>query len=801
MNFRWSKKYHQGNRVKFAGLVFSIFCVCIIVLFQSCVYFNIFYNAKRHYRNAEKDNANKTTGPLQPQNYNKAIDTAAKIPELYPESKYVDDALLLMGKCYYKIGNFPKAERKFDEILANYPDSPLKGEAILYKGKCLIANRSFDQAYEVLNQLSAGKTEKEIALDSRFSIGELLYLQEKHLQAADVYLKIIDEYHKKDVRIRAYLKAAECYYKSNKYEEAAEYYLKGANYRGLSLQERFDALYQRTICLRNMEDLDTAEKELRQILKNQKYYAYYPKAKALLAEVLYSMGRNEEAVKLLLEVILFKPKSEESAQSHYLLGEINQRINADYKKAEEYWGKVKMEKADSPYADSAAAALKILETWRGITGNIDSIEILIRKDLNLLAGIKDTVEAPPEKEKEPDLRQLFEKPESKTPPFVPEYQEPNFGQEKPALEEESEGVEKLTDTLKAETGIDTSVMAALSDSTSEIMDSLTKVEQEPAVLDTQKVLDRIRESRQELNSLRYQLAEALHFQMNNTDSSKAILVMLADSADIKIAPKAIFLLAYLAKMENDTSAMDSLNHLLLEKYPETLYAGRAAVKLGLEWQYAAVETGEVIFKQAEKLYYQEAKIEEAFKLYALVDSLYPNSPYASKALFARAYLAQHEMQADSLAIELYRRLAEEFPKDTLGIIGKKRSEKQAVTMTAAVIDTSVKIESEGEVYTIDEVDSIPVCSMDSTQISEYLLSNQYYPQTALSAQKNGKVTLELTVDIYGYTRDIEVLSEVPTGYGFGEAAAEAAANFRYSPGKLGNRPVVVRMEQVVMFKR
>jgi len=771
----------------------------LVLMLQSCVYFNIYYNAKKHYRNAERDNAAITTGQVQAQNYTKAIETAAKIPEMYPESKYVDDALLLMGKCYYKTGNYSKAERKFDEILANYPDSPLKNEAILYKGKCLISNRSYDQAYEVLNQLNAPETKKDIALDSRFSIGELLYKQEKYLQAADIYLKLMEDYKKKAIKTKTYLKAAECFYKSGKYAEAAEYFLLGSKYRGSALQVRFDALYQRTICLRNLGEYAQAEKELRQLLKNQKFFTYYPKAKALLAEVLYASGMTEEAVKLLQEVTTLKPKSEESAQSFYLLGLIFQKEHSDYKKAEENLGKVKTEKADSPYADSAAAALKILASWRGITTDIDSVKALIQKDLNLLAGVEDTTASVAEGETEIDLRQLFESGDSiKAPEKPPEYQEQSFGQEIPDFEEIKPG-ESLPDTAKINALPDSS--AAGRDSTGIQGDSTGGVMAEPAVVDTQMVLQRIEDNIEDLNSLMYQLAEALHFQMGKSDSCKVILTMLADSTNSLVAPKSLFLLSYLAKMEGDSAAVDSLDHLLLEKYPRTIYAGKAAENLGLEWEYAAVDSGKVIFQQAEKLYFEEERVDEAFKLYAAIDSVYEGSPYAPKAIFARAYIAQYDFQQDSAAIELYRKLAEKYPKDTLGVIGKKRSEKQASKAAAAVIDTTAEEEYEGEVYEIGDVDTPPVCSMDSTQISQFLLDNNYYPQVALSAQKNGKVVLELTVDIYGYTKDIEVIAEAPTGYGFGQAAEEAAADFRYTAGKIGNRPVEVRIEQIVLFKK
>ena len=800
-------------------LTSTIILLIILTSMTSCVYYNTYYNAKKHFRNAEKDNENIGQGRQQTQNYNKAIDTAAKIPELHPDSKYVDDALLLMGKCYYIIGNYPKGQRKFEELLTNYPDSPLKDEASLYKAKCLIENRSFDQARETLQKLTDSEAEKSIILESRFGLGEILFIEEKYIQSADVYTKIAQDHSKNEIRARANLKAAECYFLSAKYIEAAESYLQGSKYHKYTLEVRFDALYQRALCLRNAGNYNDAESQLNNILKDQKFFIFHPKAQALLAEIIYYNGEVEEAVEVLDEVIEAKPKSEESAHACYLLGMINNSHFADYIKAEEFLKKVKTEKGDSPFADSAEVMLKNITSWRDVSDKIENLKTLIISDINFLAGIEDTTAvADSTMEDESQIRKLFGTEESKL-----EVEGEIEGvlldidgggkdeEEQPELTETTISMpDSLSDSLAiieaGSAAVDSiSTEGLLNDSLAQESDSLrASFLAEQAVQDTVDTKQRIDDNSRKLSEYMFQLAEVLHFQMNNTDSSKIILEALIDSSDIDISPNAIFLLAHISLMEKDTVRTDFLNRSLVEQYPKTSYALKAAETLGIVLESTVVDSGKLLFMEAENRYFSEGDIEGALDEYSQVDSLYPLSDYAAKALFAQAYIYRYDYNDDSTALEIYSQLAEQFPEDTLGKIAKKRSSSvfTPTGVDSSLLDSAeVGIEYEGEAYLIDEVDERPVCAMDSAQISQYILDNGFYPQTALSAQKNGVVTLELTIDMYGYTKEIAIKKEIPEGYGFGDAAEELAPDLIYMPGKIGNQVVEVRLEQKIYFTR
>jgi len=779
-----------------------VLIILSLTALSSCVYYNIFYNAKKYYKTAERENRNIPEGQLRTQNYQKAIDTAAKVPEMYPDSKYVDDALMLMGKCYYKIKQFPKAQRKFEELITNYPQSGLRDEANLYLGKSLIENKSFDRARDILTHLAALSENKIIVEEANFALGKLLFDEEKHIQAADIYRKIAESTKDKSARANAYYLAGECLSISENYPSAAEAFKKASEYRKSPLKQRYDTRYNWALNLRKTGNLANALEVLQAILKNQKFYEYFPETTVEIAEIIYEMGDIQTAVAELNKIIESNPKSYESARALYNIGVIHRDYHNDYDKAQENFSAVRTEKADSPYADSAQAALDIITDWRGVIRSIDSVKALIENDLNLLMGVQDSTIVDTATLDESQIRQLFE--QGGPPPdsiiSIPPVESIAIA-DSSIIEIDTAAIHPVaSDTASAR--LDTSAsQPAMTDSAAFRGDS-TAIE--PAELDTAAVLARINENHQQIGHLQFHLAEVLFFQMNNTDSSRTILSSLADSAEAALASKSLFLLAHTYKQAADTASVDSIYTILVERFNDTEYAIAAKKRLGLPVQETEIDSAEIYFKQAESLYFEQSEVENARNIYALVDSLFPQSPFAPKAIYARAWLAQYELYDDSLAVELLKRLSENYPGDTLAIIAQVKT-----TETETIVDisglafqdtTSILDEGEEIVYLTDEVDEPPLCQEDSLAISAIILRNNLYPSRARSANMKGLAILEMTINKYGYPEDIEIIKDIPPGYGFGDAAIEALEYLTFTPGKIGSEPVNVRIEQRIKFE-
>ena len=138
----------------------QILLLCSLFVFSGCAYYNTFYNAKQFYKKAEnkrKDREKTQVVELSPeeqerlrksgfgrgsevnkasteemQNYQRAIEKSSKVLEFYPTSKYIDDAIMLLGKCFFYRSEYSKALRKFEELISLYPKSEFISESKLF---------------------------------------------------------------------------------------------------------------------------------------------------------------------------------------------------------------------------------------------------------------------------------------------------------------------------------------------------------------------------------------------------------------------------------------------------------------------------------------------------------------------------------------------------------------------------------------------------------------------------------------------------------------------------------------------
>lgn len=185
----------------------SIFILIIAVLTTACgswenfrAYYNTYYNAKERFRaglnKVEKQPrtidinqpvaVHYAPAPAGMDDFSDAINKGAKVLQHYPESKWVDDAVLLIGKAYYYRHEFYAALQKFEE-LRNSPSSKMQQLSIIWKGRTLLALEKYNEGANYLErELSSGlgqdvKRKPEIQVLA----GEHHAMQKNWQQAAD----------------------------------------------------------------------------------------------------------------------------------------------------------------------------------------------------------------------------------------------------------------------------------------------------------------------------------------------------------------------------------------------------------------------------------------------------------------------------------------------------------------------------------------------------------------------------------------------------------------------------------------
>lgn len=162
-------------------------------------YFNTYFNASENFDAAYDDyatrvlanyNVNPDSIFARPQlsqeskdKFNIAIEKASKVIQYHKSSQYMDRSVLLIGKSYFYLGDYLKAERKFSEFISKLKASPYLDEALLYLARTQLRLDNEKPALERFNDLIKNSGERTVISESYQSLAEY-YLNKKDYENA-----------------------------------------------------------------------------------------------------------------------------------------------------------------------------------------------------------------------------------------------------------------------------------------------------------------------------------------------------------------------------------------------------------------------------------------------------------------------------------------------------------------------------------------------------------------------------------------------------------------------------------------
>ena len=104
-----------------------------ILLLGGCGYSNAMYNARQQFAEAERAAARGESG-VATRAYLDAIDRAAASYRNHPESRWADDALLLIARARWELGEYAAARAAAEELLLRSDDQDKRAAAHAYAG-------------------------------------------------------------------------------------------------------------------------------------------------------------------------------------------------------------------------------------------------------------------------------------------------------------------------------------------------------------------------------------------------------------------------------------------------------------------------------------------------------------------------------------------------------------------------------------------------------------------------------------------------------------------------------------------
>ncbi|TDI90771.1 MAG: tetratricopeptide repeat protein [Caldithrix sp.] len=600
---------------------FSIFVVSFLV--SSCAYFNTFYNTKKVFNEAKKERKKRigdkpTSSELQ--KYDKTIEKASKILEVYPNSKYVDDAVMILGECFYYKGENVRAQRKFHELVTYFPESEYFLKAKIWLAKTDIKLRDYPAARLNLRELlSLQKLKRSIRTESRYLLGESLFEEGRFSEAATEYETAAVDAKDKLIKTNAYLKLGECQIINEEFAAAITSFRNATRYSP-DKDLKFDSRLNLGKALKLAGDFKDATRICSQLLENFSYRKQHGLVKLEIADCVYHEGLSlydklkdanvEYSGKIKQALDAYQATAEEfkktkvSAAAYYQMAKIYEEDLADFNKAMVSYNKVRGEYPKSEWVPEATKKANDI-------GDLIRLKSLVRKSQGKQLAMSSG-----------RYHQLSEL-------------------ELLLLEHGVHPELRFMQRQKKTAKLDLSTLSA--------EDNLSEKEKKKKSLD-------------ELVANKLQLAEVYLFQFNQIDSA----LFEYDEID-ELFPshpetaKAIYSSAFIYENEfQNKSRTDSLLYTLLQRFPDSYQAQDARKKLGLPLK-PIINGPSILFRKAEAALFNEKNVQNAISGYEAVLAKYPDSEYAPKALFALGWVHDLVTLDKEKATVLYEEIQNKYP--------------------------------------------------------------------------------------------------------------------------------------------
>jgi len=374
-------------------------------------YYNTFYNARDKLREGERgvqeaqrqvDRTHLVTvfpaagaaATAQRTPMETAVEKGAELLRRFPESKWADDALLLMGKAYFYLGNSVGAEGKFREAIAAAEareQEELAAEARFWLARTLGAAERYDEAVAVLEEgLAREDASRYWAPRLQLARGEILAHARRYGEAAPALEAGLADLRDDDLAARAAYLLGQVYEAAEQPAQAADAYA-----RVLRHQPRYELEYAALLDRALVLGLRTDRKEealtlLRQMRRDDRHAASRAEVELAYARVLAAAGQPDEADARFRELLYSQdPRARASAnrgEVYLRYGEFFRDARADLRRAAVYFDTASAQVRTEPAREErvTAAALTgvrrqadVYRAYATLAGRIAELDSLL----------------------------------------------------------------------------------------------------------------------------------------------------------------------------------------------------------------------------------------------------------------------------------------------------------------------------------------------------------------------------------------------------------------------------------------
>lgn len=301
-------------------------------------YYNTFFNAKKAFDNAERSRRDSARGIGNTGQYRIAIEKALKVVERYPNSKYYDDALYVLGVSYFHTRQFGRAERRFRELLIEFEDSEFVEESRLYLAKTKLELGDVADAMELFEEMFGSDEKTKSKGEAAMALGTYYYEQRENEIARDYLQAVRDSLGTADDRLYAQMLIADGQYEDFRFADALGSYLQVLGMTPAK-DDLYHSLFFAADCSYQLQRTEDGFDYLGRLMDDERFYDSLDGLRMKVAEG-YELDEDlEQAEQLYTEVAENSDNKVRQAQAYYRLGLLYQFDYDLLDEAKEYYDK------------------------------------------------------------------------------------------------------------------------------------------------------------------------------------------------------------------------------------------------------------------------------------------------------------------------------------------------------------------------------------------------------------------------------------------------------------------------------
>lgn len=640
-------------------------------------YFNSYYNAKKHYdeallelyKNPPKSLDTNYFAPYVANQgvrtkFNIVIEKTSKIIQFYPRSKWVDDAIMMIGEIYYYEDDNDLALKKFNELIENFPSSSHFWKAHLLYARTLYNMEAFDEALNYIAKYSSQALEtgeNDIAAELYLLAGQIYLERGEYAKAEKSYSQTLKIDADGKLLAIATFQQGRIYELRQDYEFARIAYNKVADYKpNESLKFRSELNSARM--LRESGKSQNAIQVLFEMKDQDLTTENFSYIDLEIANTYASMGKYEKALDQYEMVDTVYKKTDASAKSFYARGVMYESTFHDFEEAKFYYEKSKVENPQSEITPLAVKKVNALNKYFLYHNNIKLYDSLF-----YLAIRSDSIKRA------------------------------NIGRDTTLLSVKTDSLLQNQDTLilptvdLLEDTLNNEVEEFDEDVILKEPSRLVKKSKEEVAAPMQPVLTSVSISADSalylITKNQFELATLFMLELSLLDSAEFWFDIVSNS-NFKpdYTPRAYYAMAEIHRLRGNHLAVDSLYDLLIKDYGKSDYAIQAKKIKGITVEIEKPEL-EILYERALKLTY-ENKPREALKIFSIIVATDSSSELATKSFYTSGWIFENILNNNDSAKFYYQTLRDKYPKS---IYAENVSGKVAVAQDTSKLSQYVKI--------------------------------------------------------------------------------------------------------------